>query len=410
MIAKNVIERRRKYLNLCTVFTSKTSFLSLLPCLNMSATTRFSILLALVFGQLFANTTTLSAKTPFTPNLEAAFSCNLPAPSNLVVTNVTTNSISVDWDDVPGAVGYYVIATDVQTGQTYYTNTTMASSEVVIGLPSGTYINVAVCAICNNGQYGSYSNVIEQTRIIIIDDLAGAYPSTNPPIVPCSGLFTIPSCFQLDQGPLMKTYFKVDYANSDGAIGVYHVNPDPYTQQGQVLYEQGWYFADDMRVPPFGNSQRYTQNVSVFYQPTTSPINFGYFLLSFNIKHHPGANSFGICYTPSNNIAIRPAASCSSDPKGNGSKPTPTQEPSATEALQAYPNPFKNVLEVALGEAGAQETRLDLIDVNGRLVRTETAGAGSQSVSIETRDLAPGVYVLRCQSAATTKTLKVIKQ
>ena len=132
-------------------------------------------------------------------------------------------------------------------------------------------------------------------------------------------------------------------------------------------------------------------------------------VLSFNVKHEPSLALFSICHSQTGISFIRPA-SCSSDPKGNGSKPTPTQDPSASETLQAYPNPFKNVLEVALGEAGTQETRLDLMDVNGRLVRTETAGAGTYSVSIETRDLAPGVYVLRCQSAAASKTLKVIKQ
>lgn len=376
----------------------------------MSATTRFSILLTLILGQLLVSTTTLRAKTPFTLNLETAFSCNLPAPSNLVVTNVTTNSISVDWDDVPGAIGYYVKATNAQTGQTYYTSTPTASSDIATGLPSGTLIKIEVCAICSGGlQSGNYASVVEQTQIVIVDDIMGYYPSTNPPTT-CQDVFQLPTCFQLDWGAFNKTYFKVDYVSFDGTIGIYHVNPDPYNQQGQLLYEQGWYFVPNDRIPPFNNTQRPTKSVDIYYQSVTNSNSYGDYVFSFEIKHIPSAASFAICYAPNNNFAIRPAASCSSDPKGNGSKPTPTQEPSATEALQAYPNPFKNVLEVALGEVGTQEARLDLIDVNGRLVRTETVGAGTYSVSIETRDLAPGVYVLRCQSAATSKTLKVIKQ
>lgn len=95
------------------------------------------------------------------------------------------------------------------------------------------------------------------------------------------------------------------------------------------------------------------------------------------------------------------------DPSLVGVTPTP---PARAIALQAWPNPARDALEVEFAlVSSSSRARLDLLDVAGRRVRSvEAQGAGSHVVKIEAlEDIAPGVYLLRLVEDDRVRTLRV---
>lgn len=85
--------------------------------------------------------------------------------------------------------------------------------------------------------------------------------------------------------------------------------------------------------------------------------------------------------------------------------------PKEDELTGAYPNPFNSVTEVSFGLATPGEALLRVFNIEGRLVRSLFAGrleAGYHRVSWEAGGLASGVYFLRLDTHAVTRTRKVV--
>ena len=84
----------------------------------------------------------------------------------------------------------------------------------------------------------------------------------------------------------------------------------------------------------------------------------------------------------------------------------------ASTKLEAYPNPFADVLNVAL-PAGSelQATQVELLALTGQPVfRSQlTLGAAAQALTLPA-SLAPGSYVLRVSTATGTLTQRVSKR
>lgn len=76
-----------------------------------------------------------------------------------------------------------------------------------------------------------------------------------------------------------------------------------------------------------------------------------------------------------------------------------------------YPNPFNSTTRIDFSVAKNSELKLNLFDLNGRLVRELKNGfipAGSYSYSFAASELTPGVYLLRMEAGSFTETRKIV--
>ena len=82
-------------------------------------------------------------------------------PSNLTVTNVTTNSISVSWSDT--AENHIVeYGTDVSGSNSNVRVTTAANSYTITGLNDATVYTIYISSLCHSGADTSWHSAISQ--------------------------------------------------------------------------------------------------------------------------------------------------------------------------------------------------------------------------------------------------------
>ncbi len=83
---------------------------------------------------------------------------------------------------------------------------------------------------------------------------------------------------------------------------------------------------------------------------------------------------------------------------------------SEIRGLNVYPNPARSYLYVNLGTSTEQSGRIELLDVNGRIVLQQQVPAGYQLIQLDIDQMNPGVYFLRwIESEKTMGTSKLIK-
>lgn len=337
-------------------------------------------------------------------DFSAPQACSLPGPSNLIVTGTTVSSVSVDWDDVPGAIGYLVTATNAVSGTVYYTATTGSSFDTATGLPSATSINVSVQAICPNGDPGEVSKVRAETDYIVIDDATVGiqlpdYMLNDDDEIKCPEQLTV-----LDQEEEVFTRFRIFNLGIAGqALKVGHFNKPPRFEVEGMRYDSGWYFSNELGEMPYDGDQVWTQTVKVYHLTMPSE-SLGSPVVAFRVINTDLLilrYDFSGCPEPGRYLVY---AGC--PPNDFGSRISSTTSPT-TKGIQTSPNPFQDVLNVVLDDASASE--VSLMDASGRVVRSQSVAEGTQTLSFETADLAPGLYLLRCQGPNTVKTTKVIK-
>ncbi|MBK8565989.1 MAG: T9SS type A sorting domain-containing protein [Saprospiraceae bacterium] len=82
---------------------------------------------------------------------------------------------------------------------------------------------------------------------------------------------------------------------------------------------------------------------------------------------------------------------------------TATIEQGNTFNLEVFPNPAENTVRFSFELAHPTDLRLDLLTVDGRLVKTVLDGktaSGSHLVKVDVSEMASGVYVYRLTSVA----------
>ena len=76
--------------------------------------------------------------------------------------------------------------------------------------------------------------------------------------------------------------------------------------------------------------------------------------------------------------------------------------------MAVVPNPMNESARVIFSEPLSSDSRIELVDVNGRVVRTMN-GNGSRELRIERGHLESGMYVLRVMDAnATTGAVRLV--
>lgn len=90
----------------------------------------------------------------------------------------------------------------------------------------------------------------------------------------------------------------------------------------------------------------------------------------------------------------------------------PPTSPESSVKLEAFPNPFGNQLTVEVSLDTTQVVRVDVFDVLGRRVATlhdAPLPAGSTPLTLNTSELPSGVFVVRANGEAFTRTLRVTR-
>ena len=81
----------------------------------------------------------------------------------------------------------------------------------------------------------------------------------------------------------------------------------------------------------------------------------------------------------------------------------------AAVELRAWPNPFSSSMQLQLPEHDGP-VDVQIINLDGKVVRQwQHLGAGIQQLTWEAADVAPGLYLIRCNSEAGTQTLRIQK-
>jgi hypothetical protein len=85
-----------------------------------------------------------------------------------------------------------------------------------------------------------------------------------------------------------------------------------------------------------------------------------------------------------------------------------TSESGLTNRFNVYPNPGKDEVKIELGDAVGMPAPLSVIDQSGKIVAESIITAGTTSAVINTRGLAPGVYIVRLRLAQELVTRKIV--
>lgn len=80
--------------------------------------------------------------------------------------------------------------------------------------------------------------------------------------------------------------------------------------------------------------------------------------------------------------------------------------------VQVYPNPVKDVANVAINSDKHSTVNLNIFDVHGRLVQQQNTDlqVGDNQFSVEMNDLATGIYHLQVTDGERIKSLKILKK
>jgi Secretion system C-terminal sorting domain len=84
-------------------------------------------------------------------------------------------------------------------------------------------------------------------------------------------------------------------------------------------------------------------------------------------------------------------------------------EPSLANSVNVFPNPSVGTLNIRSQVAGASIINVELMDLNGRLVRS-ISGNKAMEVRMDNDDLAPGMYLVKVQTSKGIVTKKVIME
>jgi hypothetical protein len=79
--------------------------------------------------------------------------------------------------------------------------------------------------------------------------------------------------------------------------------------------------------------------------------------------------------------------------------------------IVAYPNPTPDATKIVLPYTATQTVTVDVIDLNGRIVRSYSYGAGSNTLDVDMSKLETGMYNARIITAGSKEQdVKLIKQ
>lgn len=371
-------------------------------------------------------------KTAAENNPEETFSCNLPAPATLNITNITAHSATGTWSAVPGAVAYLVEVERVSNSTIVYSNTVAALTETATGLPDGEEMIFRVTPICPGGEASPNSKTGNFTTDIGIDLIVVNYQA------PCPGNTTIDQITYNAPGDdeyilyitKDKQYY-VDVYQTGNSNDIHHhkflVSYEGNTNQIQA-YKSKIQTLDES--DPLGTLFGFDAQYNSYYDIYL----FGYALLKKpggsepmlhysiggSLSHFSSYAIFSLKaisagWDTHNGIYNITIIECPSEggggPKG-GSGDRNDLMSGESGGLVIAPNPFTDELMIFNGgDEEVTNANITLMDISGKTVSQNNAVTilpGGQYL-INTGNLANGMYLLKTEINGTVKTQKVVK-
>lgn len=370
------------------------------------------LVLLLNCSGLFAFTSTPAPKA----SEEAAFSCNLDAPTGLAVTNVTTSSIAINWNAVSGATGYFVKFTEIATGNIVYSATVATTNATAAGLSSGTAYEFTVAPVCSGGAVSTnYSRGEATTDFIIIDDfvasLEGSFNITGTYLFPPSNVIKL----KVTDGTV-HSFFKMEiHAGQIQAANELHVRHDNFITRGDQ-----WLFVNEITSCPIENTYYvHASEVKVFYGSGANPEevvgNSDNWVMTFVPTRQGNQLQIRIADIKSGYSVIWDESVSGSNggrPDGVDDREMTVGENSAVPAMRISPNPFEDVLSVELPQnSGEQQPQnIQLFDLQGKVVYEQRVENGANLLQISTAQLASGLYMVRLETNDQVVIRKVVKK
>lgn len=361
-----------------------------------------STLLLLTFFGVFAPVYSNGLAPSNTSGNPEDFSCNLPPVSNLHVTNVTPNSVTVQWTADPNAIGYEATAYDSITNAVLSGPVSAgAASAYLGGLPSSRSVRIEVASRCANGILSNQVAIVfAKTSDIVIEIVYKGltcnsqtgqwttYSLTGTDIItPIELSSTVYVCQMIKQinGETISSEFWLNSSNTNGKI------QNIQSGAGTVT---GW-----------GGSGNY---IRARFMANSTPL-----CTLAVVSNNTNSGSLRLTNVVNDNsytFRIRP---CGSGKPGGLNQSAENRENATeeyAESLFVSPNPFSDHLTIRFPEDNEDDgpATAGIYYMNGMLARSEAlTAARGKTLTMNTSDLPAGMYLLRTETltGVTTKLL-----
>lgn len=326
-------------------------------------------------------------------------SCDLPAPTNLHVTQIGPTTAAIAWDPVSGAWGYSVKLFDNGV-PVYATIVTTATNWTFTGLTPGvTYTANVHPRSSPNEECPNFATTDFTTIVIeIVCEVKTCTPSTllignaspNDPEVDYTWLPGSQEVYfiWINNGLGQTVKYEFEQVASTGLFPIRPLSGNP----------SGYYLG----INPLRLCPNYHGNTKEFFICDANGIVVSGII--YNDKITFGNFASGV------SVSVRRGACIVNDP------PAPINAADrlapATDGIgfiRPLPNPFTDVLTLR-GAGGTPEAPVQILlfDAAGRLIRQEQAVIEG-SHDLPTDDLPPGVYFLKLQSGTGSFAYKLLK-
>ncbi len=352
------------------------------------------LLLSIMFGAGSAFPNNGTPDGPLANNDAGAFSCSLPAPASIAIIAKSTNSLTVQWAAVPGAIAYDVTAYDVITMLPYPVLPTFPSavSAVVAPLPAGVEVEVRVAPICANGEKSGNHIAVRGFTDIVIDIVANGRA--------CEGRWDFSAVgtgnntdIQVTMSKNLEYYCEVvEYASSQrSTFSLNTSSMNNHAAFAPVYTNIGQFSADATGTFAY---LRNTANVSIcnfnISGASTSQV-------VLHVLNLPSTHGFNLRY-------------CGDGGKGGAGNRSDMVAADDTPEWTISPNPFTDLLTIHLPEAADGDARVTLLQINGAVVESQKVPmTGNAVCDFNTASLPAGMYLVRTETPGGSQTRLVSK-
>jgi Fibronectin type III domain len=367
----------------------------------------------LSLGQWVMGNTTLPELNPTLASTGSVI-CNLPAPSNLVVTDITTTSLSFAWSPVSGADGYGVQLIDVSNGEMVYTDHIYNENIAINGLQPDRQYEFGVWAYCVNGERGGVSTIIARTDFIIVDDIVAN-------LQPLEDFITHGNYFNLYSdnfnGEPNIPFDIVNNADPEGNprdFSAEKIFPnkenDSYAHHVKIKHINGdrdnpekWLFRADTLFPFCPDLCSLSTHLVYVFRDEEGGGEYK-LVVVIAIPRSAGQGGTQLVWEPIDpNYEVRQHSSTRAG-ENRSLKIEATDVEIATQ-----PNPFNAQLIVSGRKSTDETARVSLIHAVTGQVMKQVEWSGTDDLIMPTADMVPGAYLLRYETSTDIKNMKLIK-
>jgi hypothetical protein len=363
---------------------------------------RFNLIFAciwLINGLSMAN----PVVSDFALNAPPPDTCLLMAPQNLHFTGQTYNSVTLAWDNVPGALSYQVNVA-INGLPTMATMPAASNSYTYFFSTPFDFLDFKVRALCANNTTGPWSALLRYDVVIVVDEV------TQRP-TPC----TLPQSFLTRNAGTSDVFSVIPPQNGSSANFLHMEVKHNNHSKDFILW---WSDADGISSVRYQNVITESPIIQVPNCPgekcnSTDPLRFydanGNQVFEVNPFPNPNGSAINTTINYNQQVTVR---FCTPGPGKDRSEDA--QVPNEAQTLEMYPNPVDDLLSVSYALEQSSPVTLYISDISGRMVQfitqNELQSAGQYQFQQNVSSLNPGVYYLTLQSAQGRTTRLIMKQ